>query len=298
LSPISQSDLQPFPKLSKYLKDKFQVDGGGLKLRRFGYQAEDLEIDFYSASLPELVTTIIRGCTISKDRKIPPDDFFWNLAIGQRIECMIRIVMSDPSQCLVTVLKCKEEQCKEKFELSLSQDNIFDKDKSSYSEDFCTINICGSSLQLRRPTGLDQLSWSKLKLDNAADAASAAEDQTDLLKQMVIDLMCNSSAYSSSQHIKLASYDTIEEIGKNMSKIDRLVAYSIELKCPICGIKNFYEVNLEELSLMCLRKIQRELLESIHKLALAYHWTEAEILALPNTRRKLYLSMLESGGSS
>ena len=285
MSFISQSDLQPFPKLSKYLKDKFQVNGG-LELRHFGCEAQDLEIDFSSASLPEIVTTIIRNCTTSKDSKMPHDAFFWNLPIGQRIECMIRIAMSDPSECLVTVLTCKEEQCKEKFELSLSHDNIFDKDKSSYGEDFCTINICESSLQLRRPTGLDQVSW--IKLDNA--------DQIDVLKQIVIDLVCDSTD-SSREHIQLASYETIEEIGRNMSRIDPLIDYRIELKCPLCGIKNFYEVNLEELSLMCLKKIQKELLESIHKLALAYHWTEGEILALPTTRRKLYLSMLEFGRS-
>ncbi len=125
---------------------------------------------------------------------------------------------------------------------------------------------------------------------------AATKDQTDTFNQILIDLACDGTN-NSSKHIKLNSYDTIEDIEKNMSRIDPLIIYGIELICPLCGVKNFYEVNLEELSLKQLEKIQKELLESIHKLALAYHWTEAEILALPIIRRRLYLSMLEPGES-
>jgi hypothetical protein len=256
---------------------------GSLGLRPFGSEAGDLEVDFSSAPLPMLVTDIIRACTISKGGKMPHDDFFWNLTIGQRIECMIRISTANGSRFLATILMCKEEQCKEKFELSLSRDNILDNDKSSNSDDICTINILDDSYQLRRPTGLDQVAWQKLD----------KYDETNVLKHIVTDLMCHSTDGPCKQ-IQLASYETIEEIGKNMSRIDPLIDYRIELKCPLCGIKNFYEVNLENLSLMCLKKIQKELLESIHKLALTYHWTESEILNLPTKRRQLYLSLLES----
>ena len=87
-----------------------------LQLRRFGCEAQDLEINFDSESLPEIVTTIIQSCTISNQRKVPHVDFFWNLAVGQRIECLVRIATSDNPRCLVTILRCKEERCKEKFE--------------------------------------------------------------------------------------------------------------------------------------------------------------------------------------
>ncbi len=39
-----------------------------------------------------------------------------------------------------------------------------------------------------------------------------------------------------------------------------------------------------------------ELLEDVHTLALAYGWTESDVLALPAPRRAEYLTLIADGG--
>jgi hypothetical protein len=53
------------------------------------------------------------------------------------------------------------------------------------------------------------------------------------------------------------------------------------------------EVDLEALALVRLRAVQRKLVDAVHRLALAYHWTETEILALPSWRRERYLALID-----
>jgi hypothetical protein len=274
--------LHSFPKLSSQLRDKFNV--GILALRPFGSQIEDLDIDFNTDSSPTLITKLISYCSTVKNQKVPEDYFFWNLTIGQRIECLVKIALTDDSPFLETVLQCQEKGCTERFELRLSYENIFSQHVRTGDEcDTCTVNIFGNDVQLRRPTGFDQLSWQKLDHTN----------QIDVLKHIVTNLVSdNSLLYAVEQ--EHSKGETIQQIGNKMSEIDPLIDYKIKLECPYCKIENLYEVNLEKLSLRKLRRIQRDLLYMVHEIAFHYHWTEKQVLAIPDVRRKLYLSMIET----
>jgi hypothetical protein len=42
-----------------------------------------------------------------------------------------------------------------------------------------------------------------------------------------------------------------------------------------------------------MRRSTSELYDEVHTLAWHYHWSEAEILALPRVRRQLYLSRVD-----
>lgn len=71
----------------------------------------------------------------------------------------------------------------------------------------------------------------------------------------------------------------------------------IDMQCPECG-QGFSA--LFDSAQFYLREIgQRagQLYRDIHTLALAYHWSEADILALPFQRRQMYLNLLDEGGA-
>jgi hypothetical protein len=65
-------------------------------------------------------------------------------------------------------------------------------------------------------------------------------------------------------------------------------------RCPECGsvITVYFDVQL--FTLMELRGRARGIYEEIHLLASGYHWREADILALPASRRNRYADMLRS----
>jgi hypothetical protein len=279
------SALHPFPRLGKCLSQKYKL--GKLELRPFGMKADDLGFDFHFSSmpLPVLVTNIIRSCTVSRDGKLPPESFFWSLQVGMRIECLLRIAASDNSPQIITLLRCLEKGCNERFELSLSLNDIFSKSDQVNIEDYCTINVSDRNIKLRRPTGLDQIGWLNLN----------CTDHNEMLKHIIMTLISEDGKVLNENELSFSLTPEVTElVDTAMSVLDPLIDYRIDLKCPFCKTKHLYPINLEELSLKRLNDIQKELLTSIHRLASGYHWTENEILTIPPTRRRLYLHMLEA----
>ena len=74
---------------------------------------------------------------------------------------------------------------------------------------------------------------------------------------------------------------------------DPLVRAAVEAACPDCGRTSEHEMDLAGFVLARLARAQDALLETVHLLASRYHWSEAEILALPAWRRARYVALLE-----
>jgi hypothetical protein len=272
--------LWPFPKLSNVSKEKTTL-AAKLELRSFGSAVQDLEVNFNDNS-PNLVTQIIRLCTVAANDVLPAEHFYWSLEVGKRIECLISIANSEHSSHLVTIIKCLKEDCQKYLELSLSLNDLLLETSNSNDCGSCSLNIFDKNIILRKPTGSDQLSWLNLDRTNQKEAVNS-----------IIAILLNKDGDLSDNEIKLLSDDAIQQIGEALSKIDPLLDYKIELKCPICRTSNIYRIDLEKLLLKKLREIQKELISTVHRLASNYHWTEKEILSIPSSRRSLYLSLIE-----
>jgi hypothetical protein len=76
---------------------------------------------------------------------------------------------------------------------------------------------------------------------------------------------------------------------------DPLTALELQARCPACAYDNRIDFDLEEFLLQGFAAMQRRLLDDVCRLALAFHWREAEILALPPWRRAHYLRQLDGG---
>ena len=77
-----------------------------------------------------------------------------------------------------------------------------------------------------------------------------------------------------------------------LSTIDPLVAFTVDCTCPVCGAANEVRIDLEDIVLARFNQRQLALMREIHGLASHYGWTEAEILAVPASRRAHYLDMI------
>ncbi len=67
------------------------------------------------------------------------------------------------------------------------------------------------------------------------------------------------------------------------------IADEIGTQCPECGNQHAVELDIYAE----LFKSISHLLDDVHRLATTYHWSEAEILALPSARRQQYLSRID-----
>ena len=68
--------------------------------------------------------------------------------------------------------------------------------------------------------------------------------------------------------------------------------------CPECGERVEAYFDVEQFVLRELRSVARELFDDVHRIATAYGWSEAEILALPRSRRALYADRLRDGAGA
>ncbi len=83
--------------------------------------------------------------------------------------------------------------------------------------------------------------------------------------------------------------DEIPALDAALEAVAPEVGLAVLAVCPDCGAEQ--EVAIDPY--LCLAQAGSELFGEVHALAMTYHWSEAEILALPAHRRRLYLELID-----
>lgn len=133
------------------------------------------------------------------------------------------------------------------------------------------IDLDGSPLQLRLPTGADQ-----------QELVEVPEGQAPgwLLRRLSED--------EDSAQIRI-SPELIATAEAALDAVAPGIVLDIQTRCPTCDARN----NLELDPYRILRRRPEDLLREVHQIAWHYHWSEAEILALPQARRHRYLRLID-----
>ncbi len=84
----------------------------------------------------------------------------------------------------------------------------------------------------------------------------------------------------------------IEAIGMAMEEADPLINFHCRIDCGECGQSTDKTIDLFETALDMLRRAQRRLVLSVHRIASKYHWNEQDIFAVPEWRRQQYLVLI------
>jgi hypothetical protein len=90
------------------------------------------------------------------------------------------------------------------------------------------------------------------------------------------------------------SDEEVAEIGAQMAVADPQAEMTMAMRCPSCGREWQEPLDVGSYFWTELEARVRQLLRTLHVLASAYGWSEAEILALSERRRALYREMIES----
>ena len=272
--------LMPFPRIPDSMGAKYSHND--LSLRPFGLFESDLEVDFHQKIYPHVVTQILACCTRDKNGDTPDQTFFWNLTIGKRIECLLTIVTLGDVSDITVRLCCLNKACQQQIEIEVSMEELANLQHQIENRGYFDIRLDNEVLSIRRPTGGDQLEWLK----------GSFPDENVAVKVMIQTLIVNNKKDSSNQESNI-SEKWVKSINDAMEELDPLVNFNLLAQCPYCGKENQYEIDLEEFSLRKLHEAQLSLLETVHRLAIYYHWSEQQIFSIPPWRRSHYLSLIE-----
>lgn len=233
--------------------------------RPFGRAAADLEADF-AAPRPHLVTALLHACAVPP--ATPAE--CWGMAAGDRVAGLLSIAAASGHPVLEAVPLCAG--CGVRLEVPLPVAELLALHESAGAPP----RVQAGGAVLRRATGTDQAAW----------WAADWRDADQALRGMLATLLVEPESGAAGE----VDWVGVDEA---LAEAEPLVGFRVELACPECGMEQSLPVDLQELALAVLRRAQHGLIEEVHRIARAYHWTEDHVAALPAWRRARYLALIE-----
>lgn len=134
---------------------------------------------------------------------------------------------------------------------------------------FTEVELGGRCLALRVPSGADQTAVAAL---DGADAARA------LARRCLLD---DGAAV-------VLDDDALRAIGAALEAVAPELAATLQVRCAHCGME--HPIGFDPCAIG--PAASDALFDDVHTIALAYHWSERDILALPRARRQRYLERI------
>jgi hypothetical protein len=264
--------LIPLPEFPQRYASGLPVVGS-VGFRRFGIFEDDLRFDFGAPQRAVLATRLLDLCTVDPD-SVLPENFFRDLSVGKRTECLLILALDGSDEVLHFPFKCSA--CGEELEFELSMAELSALQLEVDQIEFVDVDLDGRHVEFRKVSGRDQEMLSKVAFDDEVHS------WTEIVSKLVVETQ-------TPRQFAIEDLKTIEEA---MEEADPLVNFSCRVECDICGQPNDHEVDLFETALGMLARAQRGLIISAHRLASRYHWSEREIFAVPEWRRRQYLELI------
>lgn len=85
-----------------------------------------------------------------------------------------------------------------------------------------------------------------------------------------------------------------QQVQAAMAQIAPVLATEIAAHCPECGHPQEVYFDIQSFLLSRLMQEKRQILWEVHRLASVYHWTHSEIMSLPRSLRKSYVSLIDA----
>jgi hypothetical protein len=85
-----------------------------------------------------------------------------------------------------------------------------------------------------------------------------------------------------------------QQVQEAMAQIAPVLATEILAHCPECGQEQEVYFDMQSFLLSRLIQEKKQILWEVHRLASVYHWTHSEIINLPRSLRKNYVSLIDT----
>ena len=225
----------------------------------------------------------------------PPDQLA-SLPVGQRDARLLELrerTFGPQLSCLATCPACREN-----LECDLNVSDLLVADQAT-----------ASNVVLPLPRGEGE-GWSEgpissfsfqsadysatFRLPTSEDLASLSPEADVLENRNHLFLSCLLSASHSGEAI--AANELPSEVAtavvERMAELDPQADLQLRLDCPECGHR--WETSFDIVSFLRteIHAAATRLLREVHEIASAYHWPEADILAMTPVRRQVYLELI------
>lgn len=198
-----------------------------------------------------------------------------DLSLGARDRLLFEIYRLSFGDTLDAYTECPS--CQERLEFSLSCSEILQNDEAQEIPEHSSVNIDGLEFTLRPPNSRDA-------------AAAAASDSVTAAKTLLLN-RCANPARLADCAVDALPAATQTKIITAIAALDPQAELLMDLVCPAChgAWQGVFEVS--DFVWAEIRTRAKRLLQQIDALARVYGWREADILALSETRRNLYVQM-------
>ncbi len=193
-------------------------------------------------------------------------DEFLDLPVGARD----RLIMSIRAQMLAAPLRSEPEcgECGARFELTAMPEDLgFGNEGPQSDAGVRSVSIDGKQIKLRAVRLSDLLA-----VEAIADVPHAA--------QLLAERACEGDA----QDLSLAALEAALE------EMDPGADVWLATQCPECGAEHNLAFDPVHYTATELRHLTRRILQDVVDIARVFHWSERDILALPESRRAYYVA--------
>ena len=207
-------------------------------------------------------------------------DTIAELSIGTRDACLLFVRERLFGSRLVNNAVCP--QCKGRIEWEQEISDIVVETTDYPTAQPFTLEREDYHLCFRLPNSIDMA-----ELEGSSTAAVALQQ---LLKRCILSAE-KAGAFCD---IEQLPESVIQALNQSIEELDPQAEVRINLTCPECSHRWEVFFDIASFLWMEVNEWAERQLQTVHKLARAYGWTEREILNLSPVRRQLYLGMIES----
>jgi hypothetical protein len=245
-----------------------------------------------------LVTQVLIRCVRRLGDISPvPADVVRQLLVADRDYLLLRLRQATFGDRIRADLFCPWAECGERMSVDFSIDELPVRESAQkgpiYQMTLSPMALAGSAaaadlgggeVAFRLPTGADQEELSGLLASDEARTLT-------LLLARCIERLGDRVTPGVDAAAGLSGLARAE-IEAEMLRVAPMVEREIETACAECSRTFVTPVDLRRFFFGELRTDNEMLYQEVHYLAYHYHWSEAEILAMPRTKRALYLDVL------
>ncbi len=198
------------------------------------------------------------------------------LSVGQRDDLLLQLRASAFGPRLEAKADCPH--CGEKLEMSFGTDDLRPPPAAAPSAALA-LEFAGHSLTFRLPSSFD--------LVELTAERDLVEAEAELLRRCVLSARAGGRDLAPGE----LPEPVVAALAARLAEADPQADVRLALTCPACDQR--WEESFDIVSFFW-REIEAwaaRMLREVHTLASAYGWSEADIVALSPTRRRLYLEL-------
>jgi hypothetical protein len=255
-----------------------------VRLRALSGAEEEFLAGHGAELLPaERTTELLARCVVRIGPLEAAPETVLGLTVGDREALLLQIRRLTFGDRLDAVVACPSAECGERMDLELSVRDLLVEpysNETDWQEASVEAGKLRHTIRYRVPTGADQVAAARM----AADLPAAA--------RLVLDRCVRAVVEGEPEPLAEVPEELAEALTGLLASGDPQAELVLSLTCPVCGAGFRVLFDAGDYLFRELGAREDGLYDEVHQLALHYHWSEAEIMAMPTGKRRRYLELL------